>query len=158
MSKKKKIIIASIASVIAAAAITTTVIIISSNQDQSFRLSDEYYAKSESIDVNKDEYEKLISDKKSFVILVDKPACYTTANMRTWMANFPDKLQFKYYRIMWEDAKESSLHQYVKFTPSVAVVREGKVVAWLQADKDEDADYFNSESALQSWITKYIKF
>ena len=59
---------------------------------------------------------------------------------------------------MWKDVKESSLHEYIKFAPSVAIIRKGEVKAWLQADKDEDGEYFNSAEALQRWIRKYIIF
>jgi hypothetical protein len=78
--------------------------------------------------------------------------------MRERMANFPDNMQFKYYQFMWSEAKESSLREYVAFVPSVAVIRDGEVVAWLRADSDEDTEYFNSAEALQSWIAKYVAF
>ena len=126
--------------------------------NQPFRLDNEYYAASESVDLNKDDYEKLIADKKSFVVMIDKPGCFTTEKMRNNMADFPEDTHFKYYRMMWDDVKESSLHEYVKFTPSVAIIRSGRVKAWLQADRDEDSIYFESGSALKDWIRKYIIF
>ena len=156
MKKSVKITVASIvgAAIICAGGFAAWKIL----DNQSFRLDDEYYAKSEAIDINKDEYEKLISENKSFVIMVDKPGCITTPKMRENMANFPDDTQFKYYRMMWDEVKESSLHNYVKFTPSVAIIKKGQVKAWLQADRDEDMEYFESGDALKSWIRKYIVF
>lgn len=125
---------------------------------KAFRLEEELYGTSEAIDINKDEYEKLINEKKSFVVMVDKPDCYTTADMRKRMAEFPDDMQFKYYRIMWSQAKESSLHEHVKFVPSVAIVRAGKVVDFLDADSDEDTAKYNDAQALQDWIREYVVF
>ena len=132
--------------------------LIHSQIPKTFRLEDELYAKSEAIDIKKEDYEKLISEKKSFIIMVDKPDCYTTANMRKYMSGFPDDMQFKYYRIMWEDAKESSLHEYVKFVPSVAIIYKGQVKQWLQADRDEDTKYFENADDLKEWSHKYIEF
>ena len=74
------------------------------------------------------------------------------------MKEFPEEMQFKYYRIMWSQAKESSLHESVKFVPSVAIVREGKIVDFLDADSAEDTDKYNDAEALRSWIDEYIKF
>ncbi len=147
-----------LAALIIAVVIVVIALNLSSNSAQ-FRLSDEYYGASEMLTgLTKDEYESLIAQKKSFAVMVDKPACVTTTQMREWMANFPDDMQFKYYQFMWSEEKESSLHEYVTFVPSVAIIREGKVMAWLRADSDEDVEYFNSAEALQSWVAKYVTF
>ena len=143
-------------------AVFAIVIVITFSQgkpDMPFRLSDEYYGTSEMLTgLTAEGYEKLLSEKRSFVVMVDKPGCITTPPMRERMANFPDNMQFRYYQFMWPEAKESSLHNYVTFVPSVAIIREGEVVAWLRADSDEDTEYFNSAEALQSWVAKYVAF
>jgi hypothetical protein len=59
---------------------------------------------------------------------------------------------------LWDDVKESSLHDKVKFTPSVAIINHGEVKKWLQADRDEDSEFFNSGEALQRWISDNIEF
>ena len=123
-----------------------------------FRLSDEYYGKSESITLKTDEYEQLVAEKKSFIVLVDKPGCVTTAEMRQMMADFPDDMQFKYYNFMWSQVKESSLHEYISFAPSVAIIKNGKVKAYLRSDVDEDGKYFYDAAALQEWVRKYVAF
>jgi len=134
-------------------------IVFALNSDPShFRLDDEYYGESEAIDIRKDEYEDLIAKKKTFVVMVDKKGCFTTETMRDNMANSPEDTQFKYYRMMWDEVKESSLHKYVKFTPSVAIVYKGEVKTWLQADRDEDSKYFESTDALKEWLQQYIIF
>ncbi len=125
---------------------------------QKTRLDSEYYSRSEMIELDSVGYAKLVAEKKSFVVLVDKPGCTTTVSMRENMANFPDTLQFRYYRMMWDDVKESSLHDKVKFTPSVAIINHGEVKKWLQADRDEDSEFFNSGEALQRWISDNIEF
>ncbi len=156
MKKSTKILTASLIGL----AIITCSIIFAVNilSEHKFRLDDEYYAESMEMNIKKDEYEKLISDKKSFIVLVDKPGCITTPGMRKNMSEFPEDTQFKYYRIMWDEAKESSLHEYVKFVPSVAIVYKGQVKQWLQADRDEDTKYFENADDLKEWIHEYIEF
>ncbi len=118
-----------------------------SQEPKTFRFENELYGDSEAIDIKKDDYERMISEKKSFVVMVDKPDFYTTADMCERMASFPEDMQFKYYRIMWGEAKESSIHDYVKFVPSVVIVRKGEVVDFLDADSDDDTPKYNEAQA-----------
>ena len=157
MKRKEKIalLVAAIASIISG---ITLIIVLMLIPDVPFKLEDEYYGTSEEIAMTKDDYESLIKKEKSFVVLVDKPGCATTQTMRGYMSNFPGDMQFKYYHLYWDEAKETSLHEKVKYTPSVALIHNGKVIAFLDADSKEDADRYNDAAALQDWIREYIKF
>ena len=122
------------------------------------KLADEYYGESEMMTLTKDEYEKLLAEGKSFVVMVDNAGCTTTERMRGMMAEFPGEMQFKYYQMMWPEAMESSLHEYVKYFPSVVVVKDGKVAYYLRADADEDAIYYNSGDELEKWLRERVEF
>lgn len=117
-----------------------------------------FYGKVEAVDIGKDEYEKLVKEKKSFAVLVDSPTCVRSKKIEKMMGEMPKEYQFKYYRMMWEDVKQSSLHEYVKFLPSLAIIKHGKVKSWLRADKDEDKAYFDSKTDLETWLKKNIQF
>lgn len=158
MTKKKRIIIGAICSAAVIGAGVFALVFALTREPDQFRLDDEYYGSSEYTDITKDEYEKLIADKKTFVVMIDKTNCFTTEEMRENMASFPTDMQFRYYRMMWAEVKDSSLHEYVKFTPSVAIIYKGKVKDWLQADSDEDTEYFNDSEALKRWLKQYIIF
>lgn len=122
------------------------------------QLNAEYYNSTAVVDIDKDQYNQLIKDEKSFVVMVDNPGCTTTARMREFMSELPANLQFSYYRIMWQDAKETSLHDFVKYFPSIVVVDHGRVSYYLRADEDVDSNYYNDAAALQSWLEQRIKF
>jgi hypothetical protein len=138
------------------AILASIVTIVTFNSGKTFRLDDEYYGASEAIDIDADAYERLIKDKKSFVIMVDKLDCYTTANMREWMLSFPEK--FKYYRIMLGDLQQSSLHEKVKYVPSVALIRKGEVVDFLDANAEEDVPMYNNADRFREWIKEHVEF
>lgn len=122
------------------------------------QLSAEYYDATAVIDINQEQYDQLIKAEKSFVVMVDNPGCTTTARMREFLSALPEDLQFVYYRIMWSDAKETSLHDYVKYFPSIAIIDHGRMAYYLRADEDADSDYYNSASDLQAWLEQRIKF
>lgn len=143
-------------SIIILAAATSIFSVLTAHQP--VRLDAEYYDSSTVTDITKEEYEKLISEHKSFIVLVDNPGCITAERMRQMLSELPDSLQFKYYRLMWEDTKQSSLHQYVQYYPSLAIVKDGKVVAHLKADSDADAPVYNNPSDLEKWLSDHIVF
>ena len=121
-------------------------------------LDSEYYGTSEMLSLDKDTYEQMLKDRKSFVVMVDNAGCVTTARMREMMANMPEDLGFKYYQLMWPEAMESSLHNYVKYYPSIVIIDNGQVMYYLQADADEDSKYYNDTEALQQWLKERVDF
>ena len=123
-------------------------------------LDAEYYCKEECggeyMNISGEEYEKLINDGKSFVIFVDQTGCKTADKLRDYMGDYAKKIGVKVYRIMFDDARNTTLHNEVKYYPSVAVVSKGRVVGFLRADADEDSDMYNEYEAFEKWIKKYF--
>ena len=111
----------------------------------------------EYMELSVDEYEKLVGDKKSFVVFVDQGGCTTADRLEGFMKDYASSHGFKVYRIMFEDMKKTSLHDSVKYYPSVAVISRGKVVGYLRADADEDSDAYNKYDAFEKWMGKYLK-
>jgi hypothetical protein len=121
------------------------------------KLDAEYYADgAEYMELTVGEYEDLIEAKKSFVVMVDQSGCTTADRLREYMTRYMTETGILTYRMMFADVKEASLHEKVKYYPSVAVVSKGKVVAYLRADEDEDADKYNDYDAFKAWIGKYL--
>lgn len=121
------------------------------------KLDAEYYADgAEFMELTAGEYEGLIEAKKSFVVMVDQSGCTTADRLREYVTRYMIETGILVYRMMFTEVKESSLHEKVKYYPSVAVVSKGKVVAYLRADEDADADKYNDYDAFKAWIGKYL--
>lgn len=97
-------------------------------------------------------YAELIEEKKSFVVFVDQSGCTTADRLREYVKQYAKEHGFRVYRMMFSVTMETSLHESVKFYPSVALISEGKVAAWLRADADEDADAYNNYDAFSKWM------
>ena len=120
-------------------------------------LDSEYYGgNAEFIDLSASEYEGLIEAKKSFAIFVDQSGCTTADKLRGYVQDYMKETGTVFYKMMFEQAKESSLHEYVKYYPSVVVVNKGKVAGYLRADSDEDAAAYNNYDDFKVWIGKYL--
>ena len=120
-------------------------------------LDSEYYGgNAEFIDLSANEYEGLIDAKKTFAIFVDQSGCTTADKLRGFVQDYMKETGTVFYKMMFEQDKESSLHEYVKYYPSVVVVNKGKVAGYLRADSDEDAAAYNNYDDFKVWISKYL--
>lgn len=98
------------------------------------------------------EYEKLVKNGSSFVVFVDQSGCTTADRLKGYVMDYASEMGIRVYRMMFAEARETSLHDYVKYYPSVVVVSHGKVVKYLRADSDEDADYYNDYELFKGWM------
>ena len=111
----------------------------------------------EYMELSASEYEELIREKKSFVVFVDQGGCTTADRLRGFVADYMKEKGFKVYKMMFEKMEETSLHDFVKYYPAVAVVSSGEVIGWLRADSDDDAPAYNNYDDFVNWIDKYLK-
>ena len=121
-------------------------------------LSEEYYGDFEEFnELSATEYEKLIEEQKSLVLLVDQGGCKTADKLRDFVSRWAEDAGIKVQKLMFSEMKETSLHDDVKYYPSVVVVSKGRVVAFLRADSDDDAAMYNDEEAFREWTRRYLK-
>ena len=125
--------------------------------DPKITLDSEYYGEgAEFMELTAGEYEGLVGAKKSFLVFVDQGGCTTADRLREYATQYMTETGVLVYRMMFAEVKESSLHSEVKYYPSVAVISKGKVVGYLRADADEDAEAYNSYDAFKEWMGKYL--
>ncbi len=98
------------------------------------------------------EYEELIVAKKSFILLVDQGGCTTAERLKGYMRDFAKEAGVKVYRMTFSEVKNSSLHEKVKYYPSVVVVSRGEVIGFLRADSDDDAKMYNDYEEFKGWL------
>ncbi len=103
-----------------------------------------------------EEYEELVNKKDSFVLFVDQGGCETADRLREFTRDWATEKGIKVLRIMFSEMKKTSLHEFVKYYPSVAIISKGKPVGYLKADSDEDSDEYNKYFVFYEWINKYF--
>lgn len=94
---------------------------------------------------------------KSFVVFIDQSNCVVANRMRGFVTDYAKEAGIKVYRMMFSEMKETPLHEEIKYYPSMAIVSDGSLVAWLDADSDEDAAIYNDYGAFQEWMNQWIK-
>lgn len=101
-------------------------------------------------------YEELVKERKSFVVFVDQDGCTTADRLRGFVSDWAAGAGVRVYRMMFSEVKKTSLHDVVKYYPSVVVVSKGTVRGYLRADADEDAEMYNNYDAFSGWMQRYF--
>ena len=120
-------------------------------------LDPEYYGEgAKFMEINSDEYKGLIEAQKSFIVFVDQNGCDTADRLREYVTKYMTEHGILVYRMMFSEVKKSSLHDYVKYYPSVALIGKGKVKGYLRADSDEDSGKYNDYSLFTDWLNQHL--
>lgn len=133
---------------------------------QKVSLSPEYYAEDSSLTLSDGIFLELLTPErlaelensdKTFAVFVDQTDCINADRLRGFLTDYTSETGLKIYRIMFSDLKNTDLNGQVKYYPSVAIISNGKLIAWLNANSDADADAYNSYDAFKTWLETKIK-
>ena len=108
------------------------------------------------VDLSIEQYQNMTNAAKSFMLFVDQGGCTTAEQLKGFITDYATETGLKVYRMMFEDIKRTSLHDFVKYYPSVVLVNRGKPAVWLRADEDVDADAYNDPSAFRQWLEQHL--
>ncbi len=121
-----------------------------------FYLEDNYYLKSELIDTDIDNINSLIDKKESFGLFIYQPDCITSANLGNVIDLLQKDYKVTFYQIPFSEIKKTFINDYVTYYPSFVIYKDGKLVDYLDASKDEDTAYFSDYDRFKTWFTSYI--
>lgn len=126
-------------------------------KENAFSLEAKYYGNSEMIEIQMDEFNKLIDEKESFAIFIYQPMCITSIDFENVLNDFLRENQISIYKIAYSDIKNTNIGKFVRYYPSFIIYEKGKMIDFLEADKDEDVTHYTSKDGFQKWFTKYVK-
>lgn len=122
------------------------------NNDSKIYLEDKYYNENEYIKVKSNQ----ISKKENFVLFTYNNYCSLQVPCEDVFEEFMKKYDIAFLSIPFEEFQDTYLYKTVKYGPSVIVVNKGKVVAYLDANKDEDIEKYQDVDKFKEWISNYI--
>lgn len=120
-----------------------------------FYLEEEYYKKSEMIDLSIEDLERLQEEKKSFIVFVHQAGCSNSANFNDVLKDFLKKNNVLIYKVAFSDLKNTDLEKKVKYYPSFMIFKKGELIDFLKANKDADLPKYESEG-FEKWLRDYI--
>lgn len=152
---KKKIII--YLSILFVLIITTVTSLITNKSEKKFYLEDSYYETNNMTEIKIDELNQLIDDKKSFAVFIYQPMCVTSSDFENILSEYLEENHISIYKIAFSNIKNTDIGKSVKYYPSFIIYNKGRMIDFLEANKDEDVDFYTSKEGFEKWFTSYIK-
>ena len=119
-------------------------------------LTEKYYNKGNAIKVDETELSKLTNE--TFVVFTYNDYCSFTIPCDTIFEEFMDKYNIDFINIPFENFKNTSYYETVKFGPSILIIQNGKILAYLDANSDEDLAKYQDVNSFEKWMDNYIYF
>ncbi len=119
-------------------------------------LSDKYYSKGEYIDISSKDL--LDKEDETYVLFTYNNYCNLSVPCDEIFSKIMAKYKIDFLSIPYEDFKNTNLHETVEFAPSIIIVNQGEIVAYLDAESDEDIIRYTDASEFEKWLDKYIYF
>lgn len=133
-----------------------SILLLTGCKQEKFYLEDKYYEDNYLIEPTLEEVNSLFENKESFAAFVYTPGCISCAEFEIVTTNFRKENDIIFYHISSDIAKDTKIHDKVIYSPSAILVKEGEIVAYLDATSDEDLDYYKSKENFKSWLEEYI--
>lgn len=121
-----------------------------------FSLEKKYYNNNEIIEIDKNEFDKLLKNKESFVVFIYELNCITSNDFSKILTEFSNKNDISIYKMSFNNMKNTELNNKIKFYPSLALFNKGVLADYLDAEADEDKKYYKSIDELEKWFFNYI--
>ncbi len=125
---------------------------------EKFMLSEEMYARGEVVEITAREFDKLVAEKKSFAVVLHMVVCPAEFPVTNSAKELAHDEGMVIYSLVEEEFKQTALAQTVKYLPSVAIIHEGELVGYLDAESDEDVRYYKTAAGLKEWIGQYVEW
>lgn len=126
------------------------------NKQDTFSLDKEYYQNNSFNELDKNTFDDLINNKKSFAIFTYQPLCSTSYEFNEILTEFANQYQISFYKMSFSDMKETELKEYIKYYPSLVIYYEGEIVDYLDANSDSDSEYYKSVDGFKKWFSNYV--
>ena len=127
------------------------------NKDHKFNLEEIHYNTEERfISIKSDKLEKLMNDKKSFIVFTYLPYCTFSIPCDVIFKTFLNENNMSFYEIPYDEFSKVKKLSSIKYAPSIVLVNKGKIVTYLDANSDEDLKKYQDSKEFGNWIKKYI--
>lgn len=123
-------------------------------EDSKLYLDSKFYDKSEYIKINAEEFDKL--EDKVYVVYTYESFCKLRIPCEQIFKEVMDKYNLTFYSLFVQEAQKTYIADTVRYAPSVIIIKNNKIVAYLDANSDEDLDKYQDSEQFEKWLGEYI--
>ena len=121
---------------------------------QKFYLDEQYYNQGNYVEITSKDFESL--DSQNYVLFTYNNYCAFSVPCDEIFKTFMTENKIDFLSMPYEEFKETKLHDIVKFAPSVIIVKNWKIVDYLDSEKNKYLDMYQDVDKFWQWIQKYI--
>ena len=122
---------------------------------QKFYLDEQYYNQGNFIEITSEDFGNL--DSKNYILFTYNNYCAFSVPCDEIFQDFMSQYKIDFLSISYEEFKKTKLHDTVNFAPSIIIVKNWKIVDYLDTEKDEYLDMYQDVEKFGQWIKKYVQ-
>ena len=122
-----------------------------------FYLDDKYYNKGVSIEISSLEFEEKIKNKESFALFIHQPVCSKSYEFNKIQSLYQQENNMVFNKILFEDMKNTNLYETIKYYPSFAIFKDGKLIDYLDAESNDDILKYKDYDEFSKWFNSYVR-
>ena len=123
---------------------------------QKFTLESKYYNTGKFIDINGANLNELLNNKENFILFTYNNFCTFKVSCDEIFNESIKELNITILKIPFDEFKTTYLYNEVNYAPSVILIKEGKIIKYLNPEKHEDVPKYQDKKEFTSWIKEYI--
>lgn len=150
----KKIVIGIIISIIILC--TIGLLINKNHSNKKVYLTKKYYENKEQAFLQVDEQEIKKLKDETFILYTFNSFCKFPIPCDSIFEQFMKDNNITIVSIPYDKYKLTDYVKKVKYAPSILIINKNKVIAYLDADKDEDANKYQDIKEFTNWVKEYI--
>ncbi len=116
---------------------------------EKFYLEDKYYGNNDFIEVDN------LTDE-NYILYVYNSFCSFPKPCADVFQEFMQENNVVFLSMPIDKYKTTKLYSEVKYAPTIIIVESGKIIAYLDAESDDDIDKYQDVQKFSEWISKYI--
>ena len=94
--------------------------------------------------------------KENFIVFFSMPYCSFDIPCETVFNSIFKESNTSFYSIPYSKIKKTSLSKKIKYAPTIAIFKRGKLIAFLDPNSDADSKKYESKKEFKKWLSKYI--
>lgn len=119
---------------------------------EKFYLNDSYYRTSGLREIKSDD----LTDNDSFLLFTYNYYCSLAIPCDEIFKSFSENENIEILSMSIDEFKKTSYYKTVKYAPSILIIKDGKIVTFLDAEKNSDIEKYQDVDKFTEWVGKYI--
>lgn len=117
-------------------------------------LSDMFYNKGNFIEIDSKSLEDY--SNTTYLLFTYNNFCSLPISCKKIFKSFASDYKIDFLSMPFSEFKNTYLYDTVKYAPSVLIVENNKIIAYLDANKDDDLEKYQDVNKFKDWINNYI--